>query len=90
MHISRRRHHSFILFTSVILVLSLLVGCGPSTKELEAVDYTPLPGDDWAVSTPEEQGHDRASRRFPETSYVIAPQKHSPDIVINLLPTAFG
>jgi len=42
----------------VILVLSLLVGCGPSTKELEAVDYTPLPGDDWAVSTPEEQGLD--------------------------------
>ena len=33
----------------------LLVGCGPSIEELEAVDYTPLPGDDWQVSTPEEQ-----------------------------------
>jgi CubicO group peptidase (beta-lactamase class C family) len=30
----------------------------PSAEELEAVDYTPLPGDDWAVSTPEEQGLD--------------------------------
>jgi CubicO group peptidase (beta-lactamase class C family) len=27
-------------------------------EELEAVDYAPLPGDDWKVSTPEEQGLD--------------------------------
>ena len=40
------------------LVASGLVGCSPSTEELEAVDYTPLPGDDWQVSTPEEQGLD--------------------------------
>jgi hypothetical protein len=45
------RHNSFLIFTSVILILSILissslVGCGPSTEELEAVDYTPLPGDD--------------------------------------------
>ena len=33
----------------------MLVGCGPSIEELEAVDYTPLPGDDWQVSTPAEQ-----------------------------------
>ena len=52
------RQHSRLLFTSVILVLSLLVGCGPSTEDLEAVDYTPLPGDDWEVSTPAEQGLD--------------------------------
>ena len=58
MHVSRRGHHSFILFNSVILVLSILFGCGTSTKELEAADYTPLPGYDWAVSTPEEQGLD--------------------------------
>ncbi len=45
------------LLTSIILVLSmLLVGCGPSAEELDAVDYTPLPGDDWKVSTPENQG----------------------------------
>jgi len=36
----------------------MLVVCGTSTEDLEAVDYTPLPGDDWAVSTPAEQGLD--------------------------------
>jgi CubicO group peptidase (beta-lactamase class C family) len=55
---SKGRHHSFLLFTSVILILSMLVGCGPRTEDLEAVDYTPLPGDDWNVSTPVEQGLD--------------------------------
>ncbi len=30
----------------------------PRPEELEAVDYTPLPGDDWKVSTPAEQGLD--------------------------------
>jgi len=54
----KRRQLSFILFTTVILILSILVGCGPSTEDLEAVDYTPLPGDDWEVSTPEAQGLD--------------------------------
>jgi CubicO group peptidase (beta-lactamase class C family) len=55
----KRRHHSFLLFASVILVLSMLVGCSPSRpsiEDLEAVTYTPLPGDDWKISTPEEQG----------------------------------
>ncbi len=45
----------------VILILVLPVGCdgsAPSTEDLEAVDYTPLPGDDWQVSTPDEQGLD--------------------------------
>jgi len=36
----------------------MLVGCGPSTEDLEAVEYTPLAGDDWKVSTPAEQGLD--------------------------------
>ena len=49
--------------TSMILALSILVGCGSSTKnpaaaDPAALDYTPLPGEDWAVSTPEEQGLD--------------------------------
>ena len=44
--------------TGVLLILSMLVGCGPSTEALEAVNYTPLPGDDWKVSTPREQGLD--------------------------------
>jgi len=41
-----------------ILISSGLVGCGPSGARLAAVDYTPLPGDDWKVSTPAEQGLD--------------------------------
>jgi CubicO group peptidase (beta-lactamase class C family) len=30
----------------------------PRSQDLEAVEYTPLPGDDWKVSTPAEQGLD--------------------------------
>jgi CubicO group peptidase (beta-lactamase class C family) len=58
------RQRSFRLVTSSILILSILAsatlaGCGgPSAEELEAVDYAPLPGDDWPVSTPSEQGLD--------------------------------
>lgn len=58
MYTPKERQHSLLLFTSVILVLSMLVGCGPPPAELEAVDYTPLPGDDWKMSTPAEQGLD--------------------------------
>jgi CubicO group peptidase (beta-lactamase class C family) len=58
---TRGHQHSSLLSTSMILILSILissglVGCSPSTEGLEAVDYTPLPGDDWKVSTPAEQG----------------------------------
>jgi len=52
---SKRHQHYLLLFASVILILSMLVGCGPSLEDLEAVEYTPLPGDDWKVSTPAEQ-----------------------------------
>ena len=38
--------------------MSALAGCGPSIEDLSAVDYTPLPGDDWELSTPSEQGLD--------------------------------
>ena len=55
---TKGHQHSFLLLTSTILILSILVGCGSSTKDLDAVDYTPLSRDDWAVSTPEEQGLD--------------------------------
>jgi len=55
---SKRRQCSFLLITSAILILSMLVGCGPSTENLSAVEYTPLPGDDWKVSTPAKQGLD--------------------------------
>jgi CubicO group peptidase (beta-lactamase class C family) len=56
---SNRCKRSLLLFTGAILILSSLAGCGgPSTEELAAVDYTPLVRDDWAVSTPAEQGLD--------------------------------
>ena len=48
----------FLLFTSVIMILSMLAGCGPSSGDLAAVDYAPLPRDDWKISTPAEQGLD--------------------------------
>jgi hypothetical protein len=54
----KSHHHSFLLFASVILILSTLVGCGPSTGDLKPVEYTPQSGDDWDVSTPAEQGLD--------------------------------
>ncbi len=49
-----------------VLIAALLAGCdsldildpGPSAEELAAIDFTPLQGEDWAVSTPEEQGLD--------------------------------
>lgn len=47
-----------LLIIFAILFLSMTVGCDPSTEDLEVVEYTPLPGDDWQVSTPEEQGLD--------------------------------
>jgi CubicO group peptidase (beta-lactamase class C family) len=40
------------------MILPAAVSSGPSIEELLAVDYTPLPGDDWEVSTPEQQGLD--------------------------------
>ncbi len=55
---TKGRQHSFLLFTSTILILSMLVGCGPRAEDLAAVEYTPLSRDDWEVSTPEEQGLD--------------------------------
>jgi CubicO group peptidase (beta-lactamase class C family) len=58
MNFTKWRLRSFFLFVLVTLVLFSLVGCGPSTADLEAVDYTPLPGDDWELSTPAEQGLD--------------------------------
>ena len=48
----------FIKFSFALLILSLVVACGPSKEELNSVDYTPLVRDDWPVSTPDEQGLD--------------------------------
>ena len=35
-----------------------MLGCGCCSWDLDLVDYTPLPGNDWEVSTPEAQGLD--------------------------------
>lgn len=51
--------HSFLMATLAIFILTLLVGCdssAPSIEDFESIDYRPLPGDDWQISTPEEQG----------------------------------
>jgi len=34
----------------------MLVGCGPSPNDLKAIEYAPLTGAGWKVSTPPEQG----------------------------------
>ncbi|NEZ66813.1 class C beta-lactamase-related serine hydrolase [Leptolyngbyaceae cyanobacterium CCMR0082] len=51
------QNHSFI-FTSSALILTTLFGCGPSSKDLAALNYIPLAGDDWEVSSPEAEGLD--------------------------------
>jgi len=55
---SKRGQYAFTLIASTILLLSVLAGCGSSIEDMKAVEYTPLPGDDWKVSTPEVQGLD--------------------------------
>jgi CubicO group peptidase (beta-lactamase class C family) len=52
------RQYSLLIITIVLLVMLTLASCSPSTEDLLAVEYTPLPGDDWEVSTPAEQGLD--------------------------------
>jgi len=52
------RQYSLLIITIVLLVMLALAGSGPSIEDLLAVKYTPLPGDDWKVSTPEAQGLD--------------------------------
>jgi len=54
----KKRLYSFFRFISMIIILSTLVGCGPSAAELEAIDYAPVLGRNWEVSTPEEEGLD--------------------------------
>ncbi len=56
MNCSSRRKETFLLFASAALILPILAGCGPSAADLAAVDYTPRPGGNWEISTPEAQG----------------------------------
>jgi CubicO group peptidase (beta-lactamase class C family) len=55
---SKKYQRTFFLIASAICILSILVGASPRTEDLEAVEYTPLSGEDWKVSTPAEQGLD--------------------------------
>ncbi len=50
--------YTLLLLASLILVLSVLAGCGSCAWNMDLVDYAPLPGGGWQVSTPEEQGLD--------------------------------
>jgi CubicO group peptidase (beta-lactamase class C family) len=52
------RQCSLLIIAVVLLIMSALAGSGPAVEDLLAIDYTPLPGDDWQVSTPEAQGLD--------------------------------
>ena len=55
---AKDRHRAFIFYAILFLPLAVLPGCGPVPEYLAAVDYTPLPGEDWEVSTPAAQGLD--------------------------------
>lgn len=55
---SRHRGRALILLGLIGLLTLSLAGCGPSADELAAVDYSPISGEDWPVSTPEAQGLD--------------------------------
>jgi CubicO group peptidase (beta-lactamase class C family) len=52
------RQYSFLIIAIVLLALSGVASSGPSIEDLLAVNYTPLPEDDWEVSTPEAEGLD--------------------------------
>jgi len=39
-------------------ILAFLIGCGPSTEDLQSIHFAPLAGGDWEISTPEDQGLD--------------------------------
>ena len=60
----KRRTFSVQSFSNAVLILFILLslglaGCGgPSTADLQAVDYVPRSRDDWPISTPDEQGLD--------------------------------
>jgi len=50
--------YSALLITCLVLIFPVLVGCGPSVKDIEAVDYAPVLRDDWELSTPAAEGLD--------------------------------
>ena len=65
-----RTRFFLVLVVAALPTLFAASGCGPSTEQLLAVDYAPMPGDDWSVSTPEAQGLDplRVARLYFDAS----------------------
>lgn len=55
---SAGRQTRIFLIISMMLSGLILAGCRPSIQDLQTVDYTPVRGEDWQVSTPEAQGMD--------------------------------
>ena len=52
------RHRFLVLGIIPVLLLSTLTGCEPSPDELAAINYDPLPGEDWDTATPTDVGLD--------------------------------
>jgi CubicO group peptidase (beta-lactamase class C family) len=57
MYISKHHCNLFIVFITSLMI-TFIVGCGPSSSELASIDYSPLPGTDWVLSSPEAEGLD--------------------------------
>jgi len=55
--------------------------CGNFAAELNIVDYTPIPQDEWPVSAPEEQGLDP---EFTAEAYYTAGQMENDRAVMNM------
>jgi len=53
-----KRQHLVLLLITLLPFLLILSACGSCNSNLDQVDFTPLPGDDWKVSTAAEQGLD--------------------------------
>ncbi len=54
----KRSIRAWMAAAALAMGLAALTGCVPSAEELEAVEYAPVAGRDWEVSTPEAQGLD--------------------------------
>ncbi len=58
-HMYLRNAYRYIaIIICFITVLAAFSGCGPTKRDLAAIDYNPGDGTDWETSTPGEQGLD--------------------------------
>jgi CubicO group peptidase (beta-lactamase class C family) len=46
----------YLIIVILLIFSTMLAACKPSNSTKDSIDYTPQLGDDWEVSTPEEQG----------------------------------